>query len=93
MAYSEISKFYVPRKFPGSVYGASVFTQVCKSYCEEVRTGKCKELWNIISVTEITEIELPDCETLPSPEGGDYLECFIPYNNGRARRDINSTGK
>ena len=54
-------------------------------------TGKCRDLWSLISATEI--IELPDCKTLPSPEGGDYLECFIPYNNGRTRRDINSTGK
>ena len=38
-------------------------------------------------------MDLPDCKTLPSPEGGDHLECFIPYNNGRARRDFNSTGK
>ena len=49
------------------------------------------ELWNFTTTTKI--IDLPDCETLPSSEGGDYLECFIPYNNGRARRDINSTGK
>ena len=57
-------------------------------------TGKCENLWKKIKQsTGLVIITLPDCETLPSPEGGDYLECFIPYNNGRARRDINSTGK
>ena len=44
-------------------------------------------------MSDLAVIRLPDCKTLPSPEGGDYLECFIPYNNGRNRRDINSTGK
>jgi len=38
-------------------------------------------------------INLPDCKTLPSAEGGEYLECFIPYNNGRERFDQNPTGK
>ena len=56
--------------------------------------GKCKSLWdNINSISVLAIIKLPDCKTLPSPEGGDYLECFIPYNNGRNRRDINSTSK
>ena len=56
--------------------------------------GKCKDLWDKMKTTvSLAIIALPDCHTLPSPEGGDYLECFIPYNNGRARRDINSTGK
>ena len=58
-----------------------------------MRTGKCGGLWKELrSFSLLAIVKLPDCETLPSPEGGDYLECFIPYNNGRARRDINSTG-
>ena len=57
-------------------------------------TGKCKDLWERMKhAGGLVVITPPDCHTLPSPEGGDYLECFIPYNNGRARRDINSTGK
>ena len=59
-----------------------------------MRTGKCDGLWRELdALSDLAVIKLPNCETLPSPEGGDYLECFIPYNNGRDRRDINSTGK
>ena len=59
-----------------------------------MRTGKCESLWEELSTfSQVAIVKLPDCETLPSPEGGDYLECFIPYNNDRTRRDINSTGK
>ena len=65
------------------------FFKICKSFCEEVRTGKCSELW--ISASSAGIIELPDCESLPSPEGGDSLECFIPYNEGRG--SINTAGK
>jgi len=41
-------------------------------------------LWNGLNLAaELAIIQLPDCSTLPSPEGGDSLECFIPFNHGR----------
>ena len=68
--------------------------QVCRSYCEEVSTGKCNGLWEKMKVASgLKIITLPDCKTLPSPDGGDYVECFIPYNNGRTARDINTTSE
>ena len=74
-------------------YMCNVFLKLCRSYCEELSMGKCKGLWDTMKTgSSFLIISPPDCETLPSPEGGDYLECFIPYNNGRSRRDINSTG-
>ena len=56
-------------------------------------TGKCKDVWKDLKNISDVMIELPDCETLPSKEGGEYLECFIPCNNGRGRFDDNVTGK
>ena len=44
-------------------------------------------------LSSLAVVKLPNCTSLPSPEGGDYLECFIPYNNDRERRDTNSTSK
>ena len=73
-----------------------VSLQMCRSYCEEVSTMKCRELWEYLqSSSDVAEIiELPDCKTLPSTEGGDHLECYIPVNNGRGRHDDgNSTSK
>ena len=56
--------------------------------------GKCRTLWNKFNqLSSLAIAKLPNCTSLPSPEGGDYLECFIPYNNGRERRDTNSTSK
>ena len=56
--------------------------------------GKCRALWNKINqFSSFAIVNLPNCTTLPSPEGGNYLECFIPYNNGRERRDTDSTSK
>ena len=56
-------------------------------------TRKCRKLWNYLkSSTDVAEvIELPDCKALPFSEGGDYLECYIPCNNGRSRYDDNSS--
>jgi len=59
---------------------------VCKSYCEELRSGKCSGLWTEIRPIPLQIIQLPDCDTLPSAE--EYFECFIPYNNGREARDV-----
>ena len=46
-----------------------------------------------MTTSDFLIIQLPDCHTLPSPEGGDHLECFIPYNYGRNRTDNNLAGK
>ena len=56
--------------------------------------GRCSGLWDKLKRTSgLAIITLPNCEDLPSSEGGDYPECFIPYNNGRSTRDINATSK
>jgi len=50
-------------------------------------------LWSELTLASAAQIlKLPDCGTLPSPEGGEYLECFIPYSNRRDSRNITSAG-
>ena len=77
-----------------TIHEVVILLQICRSYCEEISRGKCSDFWNEMNLLAGAQIiSLPDCETLPSPEGGDYLECFIPYNSGRVRSNITSAGK
>ena len=64
--------------------------QICRSYCYEISRERCQELWSeLTALSDIQTIRLPNCSSLPSTEGGEYLECFIPYNYGLGR--INSS--
>ena len=51
--------------------------------------GECREMWHKLTVLSgVQVIRLPNCSNLPSPEGGEYLECFIRYNNRRDSSNV-----
>ena len=65
--------------------------QVCRSYCDEISTRRCRDMWiELTTFSDIQTVTLPICSSLPSTEGGEYLECFIPYNHGLVRTNSTS---
>ena len=63
--------------------------RVCRQYCEYVRDQKCSQQWdatfnNRTLLLDIDPLPIPDCDLLPSVNGGESPTCLIgvDYNGG-----------
>jgi hypothetical protein len=59
---------------------------ICKDYCEYVRDQACQDQWNfamnmLMSPLNIDPLLIPDCNSLPSKNGGDSPTCVVGISN------------